>query len=317
MVRKKGSAKTGSRRKAQGSLTSEKQVEEVEKWMVKGSEAKDPKEALKYYKKAVEIDPTDKCIWQTLAETYYTIFRDVHPDEKAFEEILKEILNCRQKVVEIAPNDVDSWIDLGYQYLEYTEEPQEAINCFKKAIELSPNNAFAWYWLSETYSRIGENMQNALEAAMKLIKIDPTCSDAWLLLGTIKHTMGDPQKALECLENAFQNADWLEIEYTLAGCWEWLGQGFEDLGSYQRAIQCLEKALEVVEPERRSLVFTAFAGLYKKVGDCYYQKMFTAYESLFELVPQDEAGFLELKKEFEAFKTLIDRLSGKFTVLKM
>ena len=76
MVRKKGSAKTGSRRKAQGSLTSEKQVEEVEKWMVKGSEAKDPKEALKYYKKAVEIE-----------EGYRAQFVQMYPGRKIFSRL--------------------------------------------------------------------------------------------------------------------------------------------------------------------------------------------------------------------------------------
>ncbi|MCP4348787.1 MAG: tetratricopeptide repeat protein, partial [Desulfobacterales bacterium] len=85
-------------------------------------------EAIKQYKKAIEIDPNDA--------TYYSNLGNTFKNQKNYEEAIKQY----KKAIEIDPNDANVYSLLGILYYEQ-KKYEEAIKQYKKTIEIDPNDA--------------------------------------------------------------------------------------------------------------------------------------------------------------------------------
>ncbi len=92
-----------------------------------------------------------------------------------------------EKVLKLAPEDIDTYNDLGLSY-HFTSRPEDAVNSFRKGIEKDPS--FQRIWLSLGYVQASNgNMEDARQALEKAIEIDPASGvglEAQRILGTIR-----------------------------------------------------------------------------------------------------------------------------------
>lgn len=78
------------------------------------------------------------------------------------------------RVLQLAPDDVDTYNDLGLAY-HFTGRPEEALSTFQKGIEVDPS--FQRIWLSLGFVQASNrNLTEAHEALKKAIEIAPTSS---------------------------------------------------------------------------------------------------------------------------------------------
>ncbi|MEQ8192140.1 MAG: tetratricopeptide repeat protein, partial [Candidatus Eremiobacterota bacterium] len=95
------------------------------------------KEAIKYFDKAIEINPKDVEAWNNKGYTFIKLGK--------YEEAIK----CFDKAIEINPKDAEAWNNKGHAFKEMCK--YESINCFdkaikwcNKAIEINPKDGEAW-----------------------------------------------------------------------------------------------------------------------------------------------------------------------------
>ena len=110
--------------------------------------------ALVCFEKAMEIAPFDIDLLINVGNIYaakkeyesaiefYEKAINLAPDHAIRKDI--PLIKSYKKVLELKPDDVGLWINMGYAY-EFRKQYDEAVNCFEKALQLDPNNAIARY----------------------------------------------------------------------------------------------------------------------------------------------------------------------------
>ena len=92
-----------------------------------------------------------------------------------------------EKVLKLAPEDIDTYNDLGLSYF-YIGRPEDAIRSLNKGIEKDPS--FQRIWLSLGFVQASNrNMEEAREALEKAIDIDPASGvglEAQRMLGSFR-----------------------------------------------------------------------------------------------------------------------------------
>ncbi len=92
-----------------------------------------------------------------------------------------------EKVLKLAPGDIDTYNDLGLSYY-YIGRPEDAIRSLNKGIEKDPS--FQRIWLSLGFIQASNrNMEEARKALEKAIDIDPATGvgmEAQRILGSIR-----------------------------------------------------------------------------------------------------------------------------------
>ena len=96
-------------------------------------------DAIKHYKKAIEINPNLHQAYNNLGITYKTLQR------------YDEAIRAYKKAIEINPNDDDAYYNLGNTYANL-QRYDEAIRAYKKAIEINPNDDAAYNNLGVVYT---------------------------------------------------------------------------------------------------------------------------------------------------------------------
>jgi tetratricopeptide (TPR) repeat protein len=121
-------------------------------------------EALKFFEKALEIDPRDVHVWNLKGICLGEIgkhYDAMHCYEKALSfdsqyvhawnnkgfalnqlRRFEEALRCLDKAVEIDPQHFDAWNNKGWA-LYNLNRYEEALRCYDKALEIDPQNAYA------------------------------------------------------------------------------------------------------------------------------------------------------------------------------
>ena len=77
-----------------------------------------------------------------------------------------------ERVLQLAPEDVDTYNDLGLAY-HFTGRPEDALSTFQKGIEVDPSFQRIWLSLGFVHA-FNKNLTEAHEALIKAIAIDPT-----------------------------------------------------------------------------------------------------------------------------------------------
>jgi tetratricopeptide (TPR) repeat protein len=120
-------------------------------------------EAIKYYDKAIEIDPNYAGAWYGKGSALQKLKQ------------YKEAIECSAKAIELNPNDPNfpyPWIVKG-DSLRTIGDYSEAEHCFKKAHDLDPNNMDALYGLGLIYSEYTYDYDKALQMDREILEINP------------------------------------------------------------------------------------------------------------------------------------------------
>lgn len=168
-------------------------------------------EAIKHFKKAVELYPKADYAWHDLGQTYLLLNRPA------------DALPAFLKAVEIDSTYVNAWLKAGITFKQL-KKYSEATHCFKKIISLDPNNLLAYTTLSETYF-LQRDFERSIELNLEAIKKFPSAYDPVVNTGKTYFTMGDKKNALIYFEKAYLiNPEDKNLVLTMANIYKEFGE---------------------------------------------------------------------------------------------
>ncbi|MGH2543416.1 MAG: tetratricopeptide repeat protein, partial [Ardenticatenaceae bacterium] len=172
---------------------------------------------------AITMNPTYVAAHSFLAEAYV--------DSQRYDEALA----TAQQAVEIDPDDVWAWRNLGYvnESLSYYDQ---ALAAYREGIQVKP--------LSHLYIRIGriqlyheQNFDVAIETFRQATIVDPRNPEIYAELANIYIGKEDPATAIDYLEQGIEKDPTFGRNYGL------LGQLYYTQLNFETAIEALEKAV--------------------------------------------------------------------------
>jgi len=148
------------------------------------------KNAVDYFKKAIEIDPNN-------ANSYYNLGA-IHYDVKKF----KEAKTYLEKTVELQPNFALPYFVLGNLHAEL-KDYENAISNYNKAIKINKNLAGAYNNLGLVYRNIN-NFENAISSYENAIAIKKDHVNAYHNLALVLKDVGKFESAIQAHEKAIK-----------------------------------------------------------------------------------------------------------------
>jgi tetratricopeptide (TPR) repeat protein len=176
-------------------------------------------EALKAYKRAIELNPRSAGAYNDLGNLYLKLKNS------------EEAIAAYKKTLELDPKFASAYNNLGAIYYDMKRQ-DDAINVLQKAISLDPNIADAYNNLGNSYSALGER-EKAIKAYRKAIEINPNFASAYNNLGT---ELQEKNEAIKMYKKAIEiNPQYAEAYYNLSKAYEGLGKDEEASQAYRRA----------------------------------------------------------------------------------
>ena len=155
---------------------------------IEETEKNNPPEALEFYKKAVEIDPTFATAYLELAWAYDRMF-----ETSSGHEAMEKAMTLARKATE----KERLYIEADYAY--YIERDQEkSARLLEQLISKYPKEKRAYLLLASTFGY--DDLDRAINKANKALEIDPHYAEAFNLLGLRYRYKGEFEKALELLK---------------------------------------------------------------------------------------------------------------------
>jgi arylsulfatase A-like enzyme/Flp pilus assembly protein TadD len=152
----------GRPREALAVLAPYRETEELETLNTIGIALADggrPKEALGYFSRAIEIDPTNGDAFQNMGMAFLKLDQP--------EEARKNL----EQAVELGKRRVRAWNALGVAWLRLGD-PRKAIGCWQKALELNPEQYDALYNIGRVAGQLGD-WKTARLALEQFVKTAP------------------------------------------------------------------------------------------------------------------------------------------------
>jgi len=151
-------------------------------------------EAIRYYKKTLEIDPKNKLVINMLGYSY------------AQKGEFKEAISWLEKYIKIAPDEPNPYDSLGEIYL-YLGEYKKAEKLFKKAVKVNEDFYQSWNHLANVYLDRGQYEQ-ARELFQKTLKQVPEGPLEFIFYNSIALTYwrtGQLDKSIELFQQSLEN----------------------------------------------------------------------------------------------------------------
>lgn len=181
-------------------------------------------ESLKYFKRAVSLNPD-------FAEAYYNLGL-CH--EKCGE--LDDAARSYAKAVEKAPS-IGGYLSLAV--VLYTKgNYSKALEVFSKAANSADETADTYNNLGYALYKMGK-ISDAIEYYRKAIEIDPSFHIAYYNLGVVLGKLGEIEESIDAYERV------IEINPENAPAFNNIGVAYEKLEDYDKALEFYEKALSV------------------------------------------------------------------------
>ena len=228
----------------------------------KGSGATDPDEKIRWYKKALELDPK-------LTGAYCNLGIALQNKSN-----LAGAIVAYKKAIELDPKYVKAYYNLG-NAMYGKGDNDGAIRAYKKAIELDPKYAKAYYNLGVAIGNKG-NLDGEIRAYKKAIEINPKYAGVYNNLGIALKKKGDIDGAIRAYKKA------IELNPKDTKAYYNLGLALQNKGDLAGAIIACKKAIEL-NPKFAFAYYHLGLALQKK-GD--YDGAIRAYNKAIELDPK-------------------------------
>ena len=190
-----------------------------------GNEAKDPDDKIKYYTKAIEINPYN-------AQFYY--YRGLAYNKKTLFPLAIEDFG---KAIMYQPNYPSAYASRGFSYYEMGQQ-DAAIADYTKSISLDPSYAVTFFKRGVSYQKKGDNAK-ALEDYTEAIRLRPGYVSALNNRGNVYMRKGEYEKALADLNEAIK----LDPKYVYG--YKSRGFLYERMGDKDRAAADQDKVKEL------------------------------------------------------------------------
>ncbi|MGP0074153.1 MAG: tetratricopeptide repeat protein [Bryobacteraceae bacterium] len=179
---------------------------------------------------SLKQNPNDLNSRRLLARIYTHLIGDQNQTDA---DMVKKAIEQYQKITEVDPKDVDSWIMLG-RLEKALMNSTEAMAAYKKALELDANNEDAMTGLATVYADLGDN-KAAAEMLRKVAEKDPNPRSLTSLAGVYEQ-LKDYSLAAEMLRRALdQQPGNSELKAALAEDLLFSDQLDDSLKLYQEA----------------------------------------------------------------------------------
>jgi tetratricopeptide (TPR) repeat protein len=253
----------------------------AEEWFWKGIEVfhnADYKNAIEYFKKAIELKPDYADAYFNMGVAYYD-----------WDGQYEKSIECYKKAVVLNHNYADAYCNMGIAYTDWKGQYEKAIECYQKAIVLNPNYADAYCNMGIVYADWKREYEKAIECYKKAIELKPDLPVAFFNMGnSYRKWNRQYEKAIECYEKAIELKPDYVIAYDNMGgvYYIWNKQYKSAIECYEKAIKCYEKKIEL-NPN--------LASTYVNMGNAYanwngqYEKAIECYKNAIECYPQEIA----------------------------
>jgi TolB-like protein/tetratricopeptide (TPR) repeat protein len=189
--------------------------------------------ALKYFQKAVEIDPGFALAYRGIGDCYTVlgIYGFVPPDEGR-----SKGKTAVSRALELDEGLSEAHASLGWSHFFYGFEWELSEEEYQRAIELSPSNAEAHTWYGVLCGAQGRYAE-AFEHLAIALQLDPLSSYITSMLGVLKIYAGDTEGGIRTLEEVVER----DPQYLMA---VWLlGWGYTCGSRHDEAVRTGERAL--------------------------------------------------------------------------
>jgi TolB-like protein/Flp pilus assembly protein TadD len=152
--------------------------------------------AIKYYNRAVLLDPDYARAYAGLAETYVLLPEYGGP---SIPETLPYARAATDRALALDPELAEAYVASGYIRERFEWDHDAAERDYLKAIELDPDYATAHQWYSELLSAC-RRWDEGLEEARKAVELDPLSPAANMTYGSFLAYAGRPDDGIRLLE---------------------------------------------------------------------------------------------------------------------
>ncbi|MDJ0666791.1 MAG: tetratricopeptide repeat protein [Desulfobacterales bacterium] len=182
------------------------------------------KEALKYFREAVENSPEDAEAWFGLGNCYVGL------DQPG------EAIAAYQQVIAQDPENANAHFVLGRYYLTL-ERYSEAVAAFEEAIGLKTDHILARYHMGLAYGQLGRHAEERRVYA-ELIDLAPDFLPAHFRMGIVCNKLGLYPQALAAQQAALQiKPDFAPSHYGLGLVYGNLGDRERETGAFKEALR--------------------------------------------------------------------------------
>jgi tetratricopeptide (TPR) repeat protein len=190
--------------------------------------------ALRYFQKAIEIDPNYAPAHAGAALTYeMAVYWWFWPPR----ETVPKAKRAAQMAIELDPLVADSYVALGYVKLAYDWDWAGAEKDFKRAIELNPNSPAALDGYANFLVTQGR-FDDAILILKTALELDPLSPALHTDLGGIYGWSGQLDRAAQHLNKALElDRNFFQAHYWLGWNWQLMGKTEEALAEFQTTIQ--------------------------------------------------------------------------------
>ncbi len=187
-----------------------------------------------------------------------------------------EALSAYQKAIEHNPEDPIGWNGMGNIALQ-SGKIEEAIHAYKHAVELAPNLASPWNALGNAYERAGKT-EEAVEAYQKAVDLNKYLLEPLTHLGAINLRLGRYEAAVKIYQKV------VELTGDSGRSYSQLGLALQLNGKLTEAVTILKKGLLLLDDDKeKAIVWNRLGDAYKELKD--QKNAMAAYQKAVELDP--------------------------------
>jgi tetratricopeptide (TPR) repeat protein len=181
------------------------------------------RQALEYFKKATESDPSDPAAWSGLGSCY----AGLNDPEDA--------IAAYKQAIDANPRDEAAYFHLG-TYYDKLGRFEEAIDAYRQAIAISPQFEAAYFNLGLVLSRLGR-FDEGRQAFETVTRINPEAAPAYYNAGIAYSQMGWFEDAVKAQKSVIRlQPDFAPAYFAMGEALYKLGREPEGFGAYREAI---------------------------------------------------------------------------------
>jgi adenylate cyclase len=191
--------------------------------------------AVKYFEKAIELDPRFALAYGALAECYIVISDYAwSPPREAFARVKEYSIEAIKLDPRLAEPHASNGISLSWIEYKWNEAEIE----LRRAIELNPSYATAYHWLSLNLRAVGR-LTESYATMVRAHELDPLSQVIELNLGEVLLATGNIPEALRQFEGVIEEYP----DYAFA--YIWLGWGYYVASRKDEALEAVRKSVEL------------------------------------------------------------------------
>ena len=195
----------------------------------------DLKKAIRYFKNALDKDPSYPLAYCGLADSYalLALFEFIPPNE-AFPNARANA----EQALKINPNLAEAQVSAGLVMFQYEYNWKAAETAFRRAIELNPNYPPAHQFYADYLKAMGR-FDEALSEMKRALELDPLSLAINTGLGHVLYLSRQYDLAIEQYLKA------LELDPKFVQAHLWFGRPYLQKGMYEEAINEVKRAVEL------------------------------------------------------------------------